>query len=289
LSNYNEKIKVKILNTAWVRTKKSILLAGAKFEPIEVPTIFAVIEHPQKGIILFDTGHHTKFYNATRKFPYRIHSILTPCDLKEDNNAGNQLLKIGIHPDDVKAIIISHGHADHIPGIIDFPHAKIIINKVELDFMCWDFTKHNSVKLLKYAYLKSLYNNCKNEIIPIDFTIRGKSHSSFDTAVDLWDDGTMYLVPLPGHTRGQMGLFMNNVESRDLFFVGDAAYLQDNIRYNIPTWKLFQICFYTSPRNFIKTLNMLYELQKSNPDLLIIPSHCPETWNILKTLNMTVE
>ena len=78
----------------------------------------------------------------------------------------------------------------------------------------------------------------------------------------------MYLVPLPGHTKGQMGLFMNNVESRELFFVGDAAYLQDNIRYNIPTSKLFQMV-YTSPKDFIKTLNMLYELQKSNPALLI--------------------
>ena len=288
MSNHNEKLKVKVFNTAWVRTRKSMLLAGAKFEPFAVATLFAVIEHPQQGIILFDTGHHTQFYKATSNFPYRIHRILTPCDLKEENNAGNQLLKIGIHPHDVKAIIISHGHSDHIPGIIDFPKAKIIINKAEFDFMCWDHTKHNSVKLLRNAYLKSLYNNCRNEIIPIDFTIRGKSHSIFKTAVDLWDDGAMYLVELPGHTKGQMGLFMNNVESRDLFFIGDAAYLQDNIRYNIPTSKLFQMVF-TSPKRFIKTLNMLYELQKSNPALLIIPSHCPETWNMLKTLNMAVE
>jgi glyoxylase-like metal-dependent hydrolase (beta-lactamase superfamily II) len=288
MSNHNEKLKVKVFNTAWVRTRKSMLLAGAKFEPFAVATLFAVIEHPQKGIILFDTGHHTQFYNATSKFPYRIHSILTPCDLKEKNNAGNQLLKIGIHPHDVKAIIISHGHADHIPGLIDFPNAKIIINKAELDFICWDNTKHNSVKLLRKSYLKSLYINCRNEIMPIDFTVRGKSHNIFNTAVDLWDDGTMYLVPLPGHTKGQMGLYMNNVESRDLFFIGDAAYLQDNIRYNIPPSKLFQIV-YTSPKDFVKTLNMLYELQKANPDLLMIPSHCPETWNMLKTLNMAVE
>jgi glyoxylase-like metal-dependent hydrolase (beta-lactamase superfamily II) len=288
MSNQNEKLKVKVFNTAWIRTRKSILLVGAKFEKFDVSALFAVIEHPQKGIILFDTGHHTQFYNATRKFPYRIYSILTPCDLKEENNAGNQLSKIGIHPHDVKAIIISHGHADHIPGLIDFPQAKIIINKAELDFMCWDHTKHNSVNLLRNAYLKSLYINCTNEIMPIDFTIRGKSHGIFNTAVDLWDDGTMYLVEPPGHTKGQMGLYMNNVESRDLFFIGDAAYLQDNIRYNIPTSKLFQIV-YTSPRKFIKTLNMLHELQKANPSLLMIPSHCPETWNMLKTFKMAVE
>jgi hypothetical protein len=64
--------------------------------------------------------------------------------------------------------------------------------------------------------------------------------------------------------------------------------LQDNIRYNIPTSKLFQIV-YTSSKDFVKTLNMLYELQKANPALLIIPSHCPETWDILKTLNIAVE
>lgn len=256
----NNKMKVKVFNTAWVRTKKRLLLASAKYESFDVVTLFGVIEHPQQGIIFFDTGIHSQFYDATRKFPYRIHSIMTPFDLKKENNAGNQLLKIGLHPRDVKAIIISHGHADHIPGIIDFPNAKIIINKVELDFMCWDNTKNHSVKLFRNAYIKSLYTHCKNEIMPIDFTIRGKRHSMFNTAVDLWDDGTMYLVELPGHTKGQMGLFMKTEESGDLFFVGDAAYLQDNIRHNIPTSKLFQMVYY-SPKIFINTLKMLYELQ----------------------------
>jgi len=284
----NGKMRVKVFNTAWVRTRKSLLLAGAAFEPLDVITLFGVVEHPQQGIILFDTGVHTQFYDATRKFPYRIHSIVTPFGLKKEKNAGNQLLQIGIHPRNVKAIIISHGHADHIPGIIDFPDAKIIINKAELDVMCWDHTRHDSVKLFRNAYLKSLYTHCRNEIIPVDFTLRGKKHALFNNAVDLWDDGTMYLVELPGHTKGQMGLFMNHSESRDLFFVGDAAYLQDNIRSNTPTSKLFQMV-YASPKNFIKTLNMLHELQKAHPNLLMIPSHCSETWETLKTLNMTVE
>jgi glyoxylase-like metal-dependent hydrolase (beta-lactamase superfamily II) len=288
MTNHNEKLKVKVFNTARILTRKGIVLAGAKFAPIELAALFAVIEHPQKGIILFDTGLHTQFHNATRKFPYRMYSIFVPCDLKEENNAGSQLKKLGIHPRDVQAIIISHGHADHIPGIIDFPNAKIIINKVELDFMRWDNTKHHSIKLLMNAYLKSEYSSCRNEIMPIDFTARGQSHGIFNTAVDLWDDGTMYLVPLPGHTKGQMGLFMSNVESGDLFFVGDAAHLQENIRNNIPTSKLFQIV-YTSPKTFINTLNMLHELQESKPDLLMIPSHCPDAWNMLKTLNMAVE
>lgn len=281
-------MKVKIFNTALVRTKKRLLLASAKFESLDIVTLFGVVEHPQQGVILFDTGVHTQFHPATRKFPYRLHSILTPFGLKEENNAGNQLLKIGLYPHDVKAIIISHAHADHIPGIIDFPNAKVIINKAELDFMCWDHTKRHSVKLFRNAYVKSLYNNCSNEIIPIDFTIRGKRHKFFNTAVDLWDDGTMHLVPLPGHTKGQMGLFMNNVESRELFFVGDAAYLQDNIQYNIPTSKLFQVV-YASPKNFINTLTILHELQKAHPDLFIIPSHCSETWEVLRRLNMAVE
>ncbi|GEM_PF-168914 len=285
----HNKVAVKVFNTAWVRTRKCILLAGANCESIEAAALFAVIAHPKMGIILFDTGHHTRFYQATRDFPYRLHSILTPCDLKEENNAANQITKIGIKPDDVKTIIISHGHADHIPGIIDFPNAKIILNKTEYDFMCWDKTKKHSVKLFKYAYLKSLYNDCNNEIMTVDFYKKGKKHKLFDTAVDLWDDGTMYLVQLPGHTKGQMGLYMDNVDSRQLFFVGDGAYLQDNIRYNIPTWKLFQKTFYASPDDFVKTLEMLYHLQKANPELLIIPSHCKETWNILKSINLAVE
>jgi glyoxylase-like metal-dependent hydrolase (beta-lactamase superfamily II) len=50
------------------------------------------------------------------------------------------LARIGIAPMDVKAVYVTHAHADHIAGLVDdanglaFPSAKIVAAKSEVDF-----------------------------------------------------------------------------------------------------------------------------------------------------------
>ncbi len=46
----------------------------------------------------------------------------------------------------------------------------------------------------------------------------------FDESLDLFGDGRLVLVPLPGHTPGSVGLFVTLDSGRRLFFSGDTSW-----------------------------------------------------------------
>lgn len=64
----------------------------------------------------------SRFYELTQKFPFSIYRRLTPVVLKK--SLKQQLEEKNIQATEIKAIVISHFHADHIGGLKDFPNAQ---------------------------------------------------------------------------------------------------------------------------------------------------------------------
>ena len=116
-------VGVKVLNSGWVTARKGMVVEGAGNEEIRMPALFAVLRHPEHGVVLYDTGYHTRFFEVTGKFPYRVLRAVTPVERDEDDDAARRLEREGISPEEVKTAIISHGHVDHVPGLVDFPAA----------------------------------------------------------------------------------------------------------------------------------------------------------------------
>ena len=276
-------IELKVFNSGWVNTHKGIVLSGGGWEKLRVPAMFAMIRHPSKGIILYDTGYHTRFFEVTSRFPYNILKIFTPAEISEDQNAVRQLEKAGVSPDDVKIIIIGHGHVDHIPGLIDFPKAKVIVDRRE-----WAFMQGSAFNLFRKGYLKPFCEGIHNEIELVNFTTQGKRYSSFDAAVDLWGDKSMILVPLEGHTVGQMGLIVNLSDGRRFFFVGDAAWISENyLKLKPPAFPVRTIL--SSYREFRRSLHLLNDFHREFPDVIIVPCHCPAVWEKLQSISIAAE
>jgi glyoxylase-like metal-dependent hydrolase (beta-lactamase superfamily II) len=49
-------------------------------------------------------------------------------------------------------------------------------------------------------------------------------YETFDQSYDLFHDGSVVIVPLPGHTPGSLGVFVNLAPDRRLFLVGDVVH-----------------------------------------------------------------
>lgn len=263
--------KLTVLNGGFYRASGSHLMRTFERTPIWGPALFFLIQHPVHGEILFDTGYSTRFFNVTRKFPFRLMRYVTPVRINEQENAVNQLLSRAIDPDRV-TVILSHMHVDHVGGLHDFPNSRIIVNKKE-----WEFTRRSTISLFRNFYIKSLFDQLDPALVDLVDFEQGVPYGPFHRSIDLYQDGTLILVPLPGHSIGQMGLIVNISSKEKYFLISDAAYVRANYRTNLAGAGPSRFAHYDYS-SYRQHFPVLRELEQRNEGLILLPSHDPEIY-----------
>ena len=185
-----------------------------------------------------------------------------------------------MRPEDVGTVILSHGHADHVGGVADFPGARIVVDHRE-----WRRMIRPSVLALRNAYVRALYGQAANEVTAVDFETQGKPYGPFQRAIDLWGDGTMILLPLEGHTAGQLGMLLNLADGRRILFVSDAAHVQQNIERHVAVGRHIRLIMHSSAQ-YEASLKLLSRLRQQHPELVLVPSHCPRAWEQLLSMGL---
>jgi glyoxylase-like metal-dependent hydrolase (beta-lactamase superfamily II) len=135
-------------------------------------------------------------------------------------NAGKMLgnlAKAGVAPADVRAIILTHCHPDHILGIVDedwnavFPNAELMVP--ELDEQFW---------------LRSDPSNIDNEYQRVETVRAQKAAAPYSGRTRTICGGEVSpgvtMVPLPGHTPGHSGYMIQGGGERLLLW-GDIVHL----------------------------------------------------------------
>src|SRR5450631_4115636 len=97
-------ITVKLYQTGYCKHPECIISGKLCFNIAKFPMICASLKHPTRGLILFDTGYSSQFFEACNKFPYSLYNIITPVTL--DITLKQGLINDDIDPLDVKFIFI---------------------------------------------------------------------------------------------------------------------------------------------------------------------------------------
>src|SRR5690606_19289668 len=124
------------IDVAWLRVGSCRHLAcmaarGAGLHQVDFPSYCALLRHPTRGWMLYDTGYAPHFFQATAKWPERLYGRMLPVSLPPQECLSTQLAARGIRREDIGAVIVSHFHADHVAGLRDFPQARIIALRAE--------------------------------------------------------------------------------------------------------------------------------------------------------------
>ena len=175
--------------------------------------VYCLLVETDDGLVLVDTGFGLKDYsNPSRMMAGFLWLMGVPGRVEE--TAIRQVVRLGYDPQDVKHIVFTHLHLDHAGGMRDFPGAKIHVFKKE-------FESAMSPKGLVERGCDAAHWAHKPDWV---------LHEEFDgewfgfpfMKVLGGDELSMYLVPLPGHTRGHCGVAIASTEGW-LFNCGDAA------------------------------------------------------------------
>lgn len=251
-------------------------LSGGTYSAVAFPALCFLLYHPDKGAILFDTGFSSRFSGMCRKWPGRLYNLLLPVEIGEKEDLAVQLRdKAGINPADVRTIIVSHFHNDHIAGLMDFPAARILCGKAAYD------------AARSLGPFSGVLHGLSPALLPQDMASRvsfiedtkpvDTSHalSAFAQGYDLFGDASIVAIPLPGHAPGHYGLFFTDTDGRQVFLVADACWSSATyreLRMPHPVTRLV----HQDWKAYTGTIHKLHQISQDNKNTLIIPSHCRE-------------
>lgn len=239
--------------------------------------VWALFQIPGTGWVMFDTGYGPSFWEVTQKFPARFYRWATPVFLKENESAKNILETKGISPADIKYIIISHFHADHIGGLNDFPEASFICSK----------SAHQQVKGKKGfgAVSKGILHGLlpedyeKRLFYIEDFADHVEVNASGITGYRLFGQEELQLILLPGHARGMLGFILQN-DQRHMLYGTDASWFYSCYHQGILPNHVVRI-FFDSWNDFQITQMKIKAYENAHPEASILFTHCPETLKYL--------
>jgi N-acyl homoserine lactone hydrolase len=173
--------------------------------PVTIPLLMFLIDHP-KGLVVFDTGLDTD----------RVRDPFV--EATPVQRIDRQMRQLGYDPDDVRYVVLSHLHLDHVGSARLFPRATFVVRRQELRAAWWpDAYEHG------YEFEALLPMRQFKYLQPAD-----------DEELDVFQDGSLVCIDTRGHTEGHQSLVVNLANSGRVVLVGDAAQVDQNLNDKVP-------------------------------------------------------
>lgn len=264
-----------------------LTIRGGSLKSAVFPAGFACIRHPEYGVILFDTGYSSRFFDETRSLPQALYRYITPVVYHEEQSAVQQLSAADIDAEDVQYIILSHFHGDHIAAVQDFPNAQFIYMQESYDAV----RRLGTLAAVKAGFLQGL--------LPQDFAERShpftrssriegnraetaaeapavnvSSAADYAPYYDLFGDGSILAIELSGHAEGMISLLLSTA-AHDYLLCADTVWSSRAFKENRAPHPAAGLIM-SNRREYKYNMERLRQWSMRHPQLRIVPSHCNE-------------
>ncbi|MBR5094390.1 MAG: MBL fold metallo-hydrolase, partial [Oscillospiraceae bacterium] len=196
-------------------------------ERVGLPVLCFLIEHP-KGPVLVDTGWCRDLspcgvYDrraATSVLPGYLAAFYHPC-LPAGAAIHEQLGGLGLRPEDLALVLLTHLDPDHVAGLRHLRGARrILLPEDEYFWAC------RAVYKARQPW--SLWMDMGVERV----FYRGSPLGPNRWAIDVFGDESLLMVNVPGHTDGQAAILIRS-GGRFAVLAADAAFSPRNWREDI--------------------------------------------------------
>ena len=277
-----KKVKLHLNYAGYCFAKENDSIRGGRRQKIKFNALWGLINHPEHGLILYDTGYTERFFDVTKRYPNKIYANITKVEIEPKDEVHAQLKENGIDPADIKHLIITHFHADHVAGLLDFPNATFYTSRVALKHT---LTIPRGISFSK-GVLKGLHPKDMEERTKVIEQFATKvEHPIFGSTYDLFGDDTVHMLSLPGHAAGQMGVLLET-EKHQYLLAADSVWLRKSFEEMVLPNPIVRL-FFHSWADYKTSLRQIHDYHKANPETIIVPTHCAASTDPLVSREIT--
>jgi glyoxylase-like metal-dependent hydrolase (beta-lactamase superfamily II) len=258
-------IKLYAFSSGALTIGKGVLQNNAPMTEIQIPVGFYVVKHP-KGNVVFDTGNNDKIITDPSywgEFFKALKPVNTP-----DVAIDVQLQKIGLKPDDIAYVVVSHLHLDHGGNVGKFPKSTIVAQKSEIQNAFWPEPGTGGPYMIGDVLpLRAPNNDMPNAVKMLQL----------DGDRDLFGDGTLVVKRAVGHTPGSQMMTVRLKNKGPVILTGDNVYFRENVEKNLPP----NIVLAYSPAGILSAYEWIrYMMATEKADFMT--AHDPDAFKAMK-------
>jgi len=240
------------------RTAAFAYRGGSPWEKWDSVLNAVLVRHPE-GDVLIDTGVGRTIASQLKKMP-SLFRLAT--ELVQSGPAADQLSAAGYDFKHLRYILLTHAHWDHVSGVPDFPGVPVLVTAAEHRFLHDDgfaMATARGIDALRFQ----------------DYGFEGKPYLGFDQSRDLYGDGSIVIVPAPGHTPGSIVVFVTLPDGARYAFVGDLVWkLEGLVQREQRPW-LEARALGEDPAAVEQSMLRLSAIARRYPQIMIVPAHDP--------------
>jgi len=243
---------------------------------IKVPINVYVFVH-RDGLVLFDTGLDAAIgtnpgYVSNPIVRFFLHRLFR-LRIGPGETLGAGLKALGYAARDIRKAIISHLHFDHVGGIGEIPNAELLVSADEWRTLS---APHPERKFVFCEHIELPGARWRQiEFSPTDDPL----FAPFGGRHDVMGDGSMVLLPTPGHTPGSVSMLVRANNWPPLLFVGDLTYEEALLMNDQPPGT-------GDPAQLRSSFAKVRGLKARLPEMMILPTHDNSAADTLATLTL---
>ena len=212
-------LRLHVFHVGTLRPRGGILTRPGDTTPAPERAVVAyVLQHPQHGLIVLNTGLSHHLAEDAEDYLGRLQAMLLDVELETGQDLPSQMRAAKMEPKAVRWVVLSNLQFPHTGEAEGFPEAVRVVSRAE-----YEHAKGGGA-----GYIAREFDDISNWQL-VDFS-DGHPLGTMPAAIDLFEDGSVMLLDAQGPTEGNLAILVR-LPSRPVILAGDLAPQSTTLRY----------------------------------------------------------